>query len=162
QGVTPGPLLIAEHPEVFWGVVASMYIGNVLLLFLNLPLVGLWVQMLKVPYSILAPVVVMICSIGVYSAKNNPMDVIMMFIFGIVGYLLRKFRFELGPLLLAFVLGRIMERSLSQALLISQGDFSIFITKPISAIILAIVGLMLLAPMVKLVIQRFKAGKIAA
>ena len=145
QGVTPGPLLIKDHPNLFWAVIASMYIGNVMLLVLNLPLVGLWVQMLKVPYSILAPVIVLICSIGVYSMKNDVTDVSMMVIFGVIGYVLRKLRFELGPLLLAFVLGRILERSLRQALLISRGDISIFITKPISAVLLAIVALMILS-----------------
>ncbi len=144
QGVTPGPLLIKEHPNLFWAVIASMYVGNVMLLVLNLPLVGLWVQMLKVPYSILAPFIVLICSIGVYSMKNDVTDVAMMVIFGVVGYLLRKLQFELGPLLLAFVLGRILERSLRQALLISRGDVSIFITRPISAVLLAIVALMIL------------------
>ncbi len=144
QGVTPGPLLIKEHPNLFWAVIASMYIGNVMLLVLNLPLVGLWVQMLKVPYSILAPFIVLICSIGVYSMKNDVTDVAMMVIFGVVGYILRKLQFELGPLLLAFVLGRILERSLRQALLISRGDVSIFITRPISAVLLAIVALMIL------------------
>ena len=143
QGVTPGPLLIKEHPHLFWAVIASMYIGNVMLLVLNLPLVGLWVQMLKVPYSILAPFIVLICSIGVYSVKNDVSDVAMMVIFGVMGYILRKLQFELGPLLLAFVLGRILERSLRQALLISRGDISIFITKPISAFLLGIVALMI-------------------
>lgn len=156
QNVVPGPFLIKEHPDLFWGVIASMYIGNALLLILNLPLVGLWIQMLKVPYSILAPIVVMICSIGVYSAKNNIMDVVMMFIFGVVGYLLRKFHFELGPLLLAFVLGRILERNLSQALLISHGNFLIFVSKPISAVLLGIVLLMILIPVSFTIYKRFK------
>ena len=147
QGVQPGPFLIVEHPDVFWGVIASMYIGNVVLLFFNLPLVGLWVQMLRVPYSIMAPVIVMICSIGVYSLKNDVDDVLMMFIFGIIGYILRKFRFELGPLILAFVLGRILERSLSQTMIISGGDVSVFLTKPISAVLLGVVLLMLLTPL---------------
>lgn len=149
QGVQPGPFLITEHPDVFWGVIASMYIGNVLLLFFNLPFVGIWVQMLRVPYSIMAPVIVMICSIGVYSLKNDIDDVLMMFIFGIMGYILRKFKFELGPLLLAFVLGRILERSLSQALIISSGNFSVFLT-PISAALLGMVFLMLIVPLVLL------------
>jgi putative tricarboxylic transport membrane protein len=150
QGVQPGPFLITEHPDVFWGVIASMYIGNVLLLFFNLPFVGVWVQMLRVPYSIMAPVIVMICSIGVYSLKNDIDDVLMMFIFGVMGYILRKFKFELGPLLLAFVLGRILERSLSQALIISSGNFSVFVTQPISAALLGMVFLMLIVPLVLL------------
>ncbi|MBP1713917.1 MAG: hypothetical protein H6Q42_2120 [Deltaproteobacteria bacterium] len=156
QGVTPGPLLLKEHPNLFWGVIASMYIGNVLLLVLNLPLVGLWVQMLKVPYSILAPVIVLICSIGVYSMKNDVSDVMMMVIFGVVGYFFRKLQFELGPLLLAFVLGRILERSLRQALLISRGDVSIFFTRPISAVFLAIVALMILASIGMVLYKRMK------
>jgi putative tricarboxylic transport membrane protein len=158
QGVTPGPLLLREHPDLFWGVIASMYIGNVLLLVLNLPLVGLWVQMLKVPYSILAPVIVLICSIGVYSMKNDVSDVMMMVVFGVVGYFFRKLQFELGPLLLAFVLGRILERSLRQALLISRGDLSIFFTRPISAAFLAVVALMILASIGMVLYKRRKAN----
>ena len=158
QGVTPGPLLLREHPNLFWGVIASMYIGNVLLLVLNLPLVGLWVQMLKVPYSILAPVIVLICSIGVYSMKNDVSDVMMMVIFGVVGYVFRKLQFELGPLLLAFVLGRILERSLRQALLISRGDVSIFFTRPISAAFLAVVALMILTSIGMVLYKRRKAN----
>jgi len=157
QGVTPGPLLLKEHPNLFWGVIASMYLGNALLLVLNLPLVGLWVQMLKVPYSILAPVIVLICSIGVYSMKNDVSDVMMMVIFGVVGYFFRKLQFELGPLLLAFVLGRILERSLRQALLISRGDVSIFITRSISAAFLAVVALMILASIVMILYKKMKA-----
>jgi putative tricarboxylic transport membrane protein len=157
QGVTPGPLLLKEHPNLFWGVIASMYLGNVLLLVLNLPLVGLWVQMLKVPYSILAPVIVLICSIGVYSMKNDVSDVMMMVVFGVVGYFLRKLQFELGPLLLAFVLGRILERSLRQALLISRGDPSIFFTRPISAAFLAVVAVMILASIGMVWYKRKKA-----
>ncbi len=144
QGVTPGPFLLKDHPDLFWAVIASMYIGNVMLLVLNLPLVGLWVQMLKVPYAILAPSIVLICAIGVYSMKNNIDDVVMMVLFGVVGYVLRKLQFELGPILLAFVLGRILERSLRQALLISRGDISIFVTKPISAALLGIAVAMVL------------------
>jgi len=134
-----------------------MYIGNVLLLVLNLPLVGLWVQMLKVPYSILAPVIVLICSIGVYSMKNDVSDVMMMVLFGVVGYFFRKLQFELGPLLLAFVLGRILERSLRQSLLISRGDVSIFFARPISAVFLAVVALMILASITMVLYKRLKA-----
>lgn len=146
QGVQPGPFLITEHPDVFWGVIASMYLGNVLLLFFNLPLVGLWVKMLKVPYAIMAPAIVVICAIGVYSMKNDVDDVFLMFLFGIIGYFLRKFRFDMGPLLLAFVLGRILERSLSQALLISNGSFKVFWTHPISAVLLGSAIVMMLLP----------------
>jgi putative tricarboxylic transport membrane protein len=156
QGVTPGPLLLKEHPDLFWAVIASMYIGNVMLLVLNLPLVGLWVQLLKVPYSILAPVIVLICAIGVYSMKNDESDVMMMFVFGVVGYIFRKLQFELGPLLLAFVLGRILERSLRQTLLISRGDVSIFFTRPISATFLTIVILMILVSIFTVLYRQLK------
>jgi putative tricarboxylic transport membrane protein len=158
QGVTPGPLLLKEHPNLFWGVIASMYLGNALLLVLNLPLVGLWVQMLKIPYAILAPVIVLICSIGVYSMKNDVSDVMMMVIFGVIGYFFRKQQFELGPLLLAFVLGRILERSLRQALLISRGDVTIFFTRPISAAFLAVVLIMILASIGMVLYKRQKAN----
>ena len=157
QGVQPGPFLIKDHPDVFWGVIASMYIGNVILLFLNLPLVGIWVKMLRIPYAILAPAVVLICSVGVYSIKNNVTDVAMMFIFGLFGYLLRKLDFELGPLLLAFVLGGILEKSLSQALIISGGDFTVFVTRPISAAFLAIVAVIAFLPLVIAALRRAKA-----
>ncbi len=154
QGVQPGPFLIAEHPDVFWGVIASMYIGNVILLVLNLPMVGLWVQMLKIPYAILAPIVVLICSVGVYSIKNNVTDVLMMLLFGVLGYILRKLDFELGPLLLAFVLGGILEKSLSQALLIANGNFAVFVTRPISAAFLALVAATAVVPLLLPLVRR--------
>lgn len=136
QGVQPGPFLIAERPDVFWGVVASMYIGNVMLLILNLPMVGLWVQLLRVPYAILAPIIVLFCCVGVYSVRNTVFDIWVMGIFGIIGYLFRKVDLEPGPLLLAFVLGPILERSLRQALLISAGSPFIFFKRPISGTIM--------------------------
>jgi putative tricarboxylic transport membrane protein len=136
QGVQPGPFLITEHPDVFWGVVASMYIGNVMLLILNLPMVGLWVQLLRVPYAILAPIIVLFCCVGVYSVRNTVFDIWIMGIFGIIGYLFRKVDLEPGPLLLAFVLGPILERSLRQALLISAGSPFIFFRRPISGTIM--------------------------
>jgi len=136
QGVQPGPFLITERPDVFWGVVASMYIGNVMLLVLNLPMVGMWVQLLRVPYAILAPIIVLFCCIGVYSVRNTVFDIWVMGIFGIIGYLFRKVSLEPGPLILAFVLGPILERSLRQALLISAGSPFIFFKRPISGTIM--------------------------
>jgi len=136
QGVQPGPFLITERPDVFWGVVASMYIGNVMLLVLNLPMVGLWVQLLRVPYAILAPIIVLFCCVGVYSVRNTVFDIWVMGIFGIIGYLFRKVGLEPGPLILAFVLGPILERSLRQALLISAGSPFIFFKRPISGTIM--------------------------
>ncbi len=105
HGVTPGPLLISQHPEVFWGTIASMYIGNIMLLLLNLPLIGLWVKVLKIPYRILMPLILLFCLIGSYSLSNNIWDVVVMVIFGMAGYSLRKFEYEEAPLLLAFILG---------------------------------------------------------
>jgi len=137
QGVTPGPFLLKEHADVFWGVVASMYIGNVILVVLNLPLVGMWAQLLRVPYAFMAPLIMVLTLVGVYSVNNSVFDIWVMLIMGIFGYLARKLKFDLGPLLLAFVLGPIMERSLRQALLMSHGGFGIFFTRPISGALMA-------------------------
>ncbi|MBS1117458.1 MAG: hypothetical protein H6Q87_1842 [candidate division NC10 bacterium] len=137
QGVTPGPFLLKEHADVFWGVVASMYIGNVILVVLNLPLVGMWAQLLRVPYAFMAPLIMVLTLVGVYSVNNSVFDIWVMLIMGIFGYLARKLKFDLGPLLLAFVLGPIMERSLRQALLMSHGGFGIFFARPISGALMA-------------------------
>ncbi len=144
QGVTPGPFLISEKPDLFWGVIASMYIGNAMLLILNLPLVGVWVQLLRVPYSILAPVIVLFCCVGVYSARNSVFDIWVMGIFGVIGYFLRKLEFEPGPMILAFVLGPILENGLRQSLLMSAGSPLIFITRPISGSLIAVLFLFIL------------------
>ncbi|MBI4964417.1 MAG: tripartite tricarboxylate transporter permease [Desulfomonile tiedjei] len=148
HGVTPGPLLITQHPEVFWGVVASMYLGNVMLLVLNLPLVGMWVQFLKVPYAIMMPVIVLFCLIGSYTISNSVMDIFFMLVFGVIGYLMKKFKYEAPPFILAFVLGPLLEYSLKQSLLISKGSFGIFVTRPISAVCLGIGLILLLIPLV--------------
>jgi len=137
HGITPGPFLLKEHADVFWGVVASMYIGNVILVVLNLPLVGMWAQLLRVPYAFMAPLIMVLTLVGVYSVNNSVFDIWVMLVMGIFGYLARKLKFDLGPLLLAFVLGPIMERSLRQALLMSHGGFGIFFTRPISGALMA-------------------------
>ena len=142
QGITPGPFLITEHPDVFWGVIASMYLGNVMLLVLNLPLVGLWVQMLRVPYGILAPGIVLFTTVGVYSVQNQIFDVYSMLFFAFVGYGIRKLKFDPAPLPLAFVLGPMVERSLRQSLLISGGDPTIFVNRPISGTLIGIIVLL--------------------
>ncbi len=144
QGVAPGPTLITDHPDIFWGVIASMYIGNAMLLLLNLPLIGMWVKVLKVPYRILMPLILLFCLIGSYSLSNNIYDVVIMVIFGIVGYILRKFEYEEAPLVLAFILGPIMETAFRRSLIMSNGSFSIFWTRPISAVALAIAVLLFL------------------
>ena len=130
QGITPGPFLVAEHPDIFWGVIASMYIGNAMLLVLNLPMVGLWVQMLRVPYGILAPIIILFTTIGVYNVQNQVFDIYSMFSFAAVGYGMRKLKFDPAPLPLAFVLGPMVERSLRQSLLISAGDHRISLLDP--------------------------------
>jgi putative tricarboxylic transport membrane protein len=144
QGVQPGPFLITEKPDIFWGVVASMYIGNVMLLILNLPMVGLWVQLLRVPYSILAPIIVLFCCVGVYSLRNTVFDIYVMGIFGVIGYIMRKVRLDPGPMILAFVLGPILERAIRQALLISAGSPLIFFTRPISGTLMGFLILFIL------------------
>jgi putative tricarboxylic transport membrane protein len=132
HGVQPGPLLVTEHPEIFWGVVTSMYTGNFMLLVLNLPLIGLWVKLLKVPYGILFPLVLLFCLIGVYSVDNNAWDIITMLVFGVVGYLMKKFDYEPAPLVLAFVLGRLAEESFRQSLVLFRGDLFGFLRHPIA------------------------------
>ena len=141
HGIRPGPLLLQDHPELFWGVISSMYIGNVMLLILNLPLIPIWVKLKKVPGRVLFPLILLFCLIGSYSIKSSSFDVIVMLIFGIIGYLFRKFEFESAPLILTFVLGPIFELNLRQSLLFSKGSLLIFFTRPISAvtIILALV-----------------------
>jgi putative tricarboxylic transport membrane protein len=148
HGVQPGPALIEKHPDIFWGTIISMYIGNVMLVILNLPLIGLWVKILKVPYKILFPVLLLLCIIGSYSTNNSKFDVLIMLIFGVMGYIFRKFGYELAPLVIAFVLGPMLETSLRQSLLISKGDIFIFFVRPISVVCLAIALLLLLLPLV--------------
>jgi putative tricarboxylic transport membrane protein len=143
HGITPGPMLLKEHPDVFWGVIASMYIGNVLLLVLNLPLIGLWVKILKVPYGLLFPMILFFCLIGAYTVNNSTTDVAIMFLFGVVGYLMKKFDYEPAPMILAFVLSPIMERALRQSLLMSSGSFTIFISRPISLVCLILAAALL-------------------
>ena len=143
QGITPGPQLVSENPEVFWGVIASMYVGNLILLILNIPLVGVFVQLLRVRAGILAPIALMVTMVGVFSVNNNVFDMWVVLVFGLLGYVMRKTGFEPGPLVLAFVLGAIMERSFRQSLLISNGDPFIFFTRPISGAILGLVVLII-------------------
>lgn len=148
HGVTPGPLLLTNHPKIFWGVVGSMYIGNVMLLILNLPLIGLWVQLLKVPYAILMPLIIVFCIIGSYTIANSIMDVFFMLIFGVVGYLMKKLRYEAPPLILAYVLGPMLEYSLKQSLMISKGSFKIFFSRPISGTCLVIALILVVLPII--------------
>jgi len=146
-GLQPGPLLISSNPDVFWGVVASMYIGNVMLLVLNIPLIGLWVQVLKIPYSILAVLIVMFCQIGAYSVNHSTADVLLMNIFGLAGYLIKRYEFEGGPLILALVLGRMLENNLRRSLMLSDGSPAIFFLRPLSAVFIVTAIVILISPL---------------
>jgi putative tricarboxylic transport membrane protein len=145
HGVAPGPGFITEHAEIFWGVVASMYIGNCMLVLLNVPLIGIWVKLLQVPYRILMPMIVLFCLIGAYSLNNNVADVIIMITFGLVGYIMRKFDYEGAPLIMAYILGPMMELAFRQSMIISGGRLSIFLERPISAVILGITALLFIS-----------------
>jgi putative tricarboxylic transport membrane protein len=154
QGVAPGPLLIREHPQIFWGVVASMYVGNVMLLLLNLPLIGLWVQLLRVPYAILFPLVLLFSVIGVYGVAGNIWDVVIMIAFGAVGYAMRKLAYEPAPLVLAFVLGRMAEESIRQSLLMSRGSLAILVDRPLAGTLLAVGVVIMVAPLMMQPLRR--------
>ena len=145
HGIQPGPLFISEHPDIFWSLITSMYIGNCMLLILNLPLVGLWVKVQKIPGHLLYPLILLFCVIGIYSLNNNSTEILIALIFGFLGYLMRKFEYEAAPFLLALVLEPMMESKFRQSLLISKGDFSIFLNRPISAGLLAAAILVLLS-----------------
>ncbi len=148
HNIQPGPLLMVQRPDLFWGVITSMYIGNVMLLVLNLPLIGMWVQLLRLPYNILFPLILLFTVVGVFASSNNVFDLYVMIAFGIFGYLTRKLGYEAAPLVLAFVLGSIMENKLRTALIISAGDLTTFVTRPISAVCLAIAAVLLLMPLI--------------
>ena len=143
HGIIPGPQVMEKNPTLFWGMVASMWIGNLMLLVINLPLIGLWVRLLKVPYRLMFPAILIFCCIGIYSINNNPTDVMATAVFGLVGYVLFKLGFEPAPLLLGFVLGKLMEEKLRQALILSRGSFSTFIERPVSGTLLAVAVVML-------------------
>ena len=152
HNIQPGPQVMTSNPELFWGLIASMWIGNAMLIILNLPLIGMWIKLLSVPYKYLFPAIVLFCAIGVYSTNNNTFDVWMVGIFGLVGYMFFKLGCEPAPLLLGFILGPMMEENLRRALLLSRGDWSVFVTRPLSAGLLIAAALLLvlvLLPSVK-------------
>jgi TctA family transporter len=145
QGIAPGPQVMTQRPELFWGLIASMWIGNAMLVILNLPLVGLWVKLLSVPYRLLFPAIMAFMAIGVYSVNNLDLDIYMTVLFGVLGYIFMKLKCEPAPLILAFVLGPLMEENLRRALLISRGDPTVFFTRPISlGFLIATVALLLI------------------
>lgn len=136
HNIQPGPMVMSQNPDLFWGLIVSMWIGNLILLVLNLPLLGIWVKLLKVPYRLMYPAILVFCAIGVFSVQNSLFDIWQMAVFGILGYVFGKLKLEPAPLLLGFVLGPMMEENLRRALLISRGDFGVFISRPISATLL--------------------------
>jgi TctA family transporter len=143
QGIQPGPQVMAEKPQLFWGMIVSMWIGNLMLVILNLPLIGMWIKLLTVPYRLLYPAILVFCCIGVYSLSNSPFDVVITAVFGMVGYLFLKLDCEPAPLLLGFILGPMMEENLRRAMLLSRGDATTFLTRPLSATLLGISVLLL-------------------
>ncbi|WP_336713710.1 tripartite tricarboxylate transporter permease [Arthrobacter sp. USHLN218] len=158
QGVTPGPQLVDQHPDLFWGVVNSMYIGNILLLIMSIPLVGIFVKILRVRAAILAPVTALITMLGAYTINNSMFDVVLVVAFGIIGYLMKKFGFEPGPLVLAFVLGSLLEANLRRSLLVLNGDLGGFFGRPISATLLVIFVFVAVWPMIQSVLAKRKAS----
>ena len=157
HGVIPGPRLMEDHPQLFWGVLGSMYVGNLMLLVLNLPLIGLWVKILKVPYSLLFPLIFLFCLIGAYTLGNNTQDVYLMILFGVIGYLLKKYRYEPAPLVLALVLGPTLESGFRQSLILSDGSFLIFFSRPISAVLVSVALFLLFSPAV---LRRFGKSRV--
>ena len=143
HGIVPGPQVMTKQPELFWGLIASMWLGNLMLVVINLPLVGLWVALLRVPYRMMFPAILIFCAIGVYSLNNAPADVVMVATFGLVGYWLMKHDFEPAPMLLGFVLGPLMEENLRRAMLIARGDPTTFLTRPISGVLLGLAAFLL-------------------
>jgi len=156
HGIQPGPMLISKHADLFWGTIMSMYLGNAMLLILNLPLIGLWVKVLKVPYPILFPLILLFCLVGVFSLNYSQVEVALMIGFGVFGYLARKFQFEMAPLVLALVIGPMMENNLRLSLVISQGSPWIFIEHPISATFIFISSALLISPWIPWIGRRRK------
>ena len=152
HNIQPGPQVMTSNPQLFWGLIASMWIGNAMLIILNLPLIGMWIKLLTVPYRFLFPAIVLFCAIGVYSTNNNTFDIWLVAIFGVIGYWFIKIGAEPAPLLLGFILGPMMEENLRRALLLSRGDWTVFVTRPLSAGLLiaaAILVVIVLLPAVK-------------
>jgi putative tricarboxylic transport membrane protein len=138
QGIAPGPQIMTERPQLFWGMIASMWVGNLMLVILNLPLIGMWIKLLEVPYRVLYPCILLFCAIGVFSLQNSPFDVMMTTLFGVFGYVCMKLECEPAPLMLGFILGPLMEENLRRAMLLSRGDPTVFFQRPISASFLAV------------------------
>ena len=156
HGIQPGPFLLRDHPDIFWGLSMSMYVGNVMLLALNLPLIGLWVRILRVPYPILFPLILFFCAIGVYTVNNSVFDIYLMVVFGLAGYLMKKLDFEPAPLAMAYVLSPILESSFRQSLSLSGGSFGVFFSRPISLVCMVFVVLLLGFQLVSSYVAKWK------
>jgi putative tricarboxylic transport membrane protein len=154
HGIVPGPQVMTKQPELFWGMIASMWFGNLMLLIINLPLVGLWVRLLRVPYRLLYPMILVFCCIGVYSINSAPVDVYMTAVFALVGYWLVKHDFEPAPMLLGFVLGPLMEENLRRTMLIARGDWTVFLTRPISGALIALSTILLVIAVLPMIRKR--------
>jgi putative tricarboxylic transport membrane protein len=150
----PGPMLIVKHPELFWGVIISMFVGNIFLLVLNLPLIGIWVKVLKVPYGVLFPLIILFCLVGAFSVSSTTFGMLIMILFGVLGYLMKKYEYDGGPLILAFILGPMLETALRQSLIISKGTFEIFIHRPISLASLLVALVFLMFPLIPFLKKR--------
>ncbi len=157
HGLTPGPFLFKERPDVVWGLIASLYLGNVILLVLNLPLVGFWAKLLEIRYQYLYPGILLFCILGAYSLNQSIFDVGVMIAFGVLGYVFRKIDWPLAPTVLALILGPMMERALRTSLEMSAGDLTILVTRPISLVLIIIAAVVLASPAVRLLGK--KAGK---
>jgi putative tricarboxylic transport membrane protein len=153
-GINPGPLLFQSQPDLVWGLIASLYIGNVMLLVLNLPLVGLWVKILKIPEPLLYGGILIFATIGTYGISQSPIDLVILYVIGGIGYLMRRFDFPTAPVIIGMILGPLAEQNLRQALTISQGDVTTFVTRPLSATLLAISLLLLLTPVIWSLVRR--------
>jgi putative tricarboxylic transport membrane protein len=160
-GLRPGPLLFEKNPDLVWGLIASMYIGNVLLLILNLPLIGLWVRLLSVPPRILMPLILLFCFTGTYAVSGNPFDLWVMAVFGIVGFVLQRYGYPVAPIVLGLILGPMLETHFRRALIVSRGDYAIFLQRPIAAALLAVAAIYLLAPVVAWAWRRRRAPAVA-
>ena len=161
HGITPGPAVMTKNPGLFWGMIVSMWIGNVMLLILNLPLIGIWVKLLSTPYRLLYPAILLFCAVGVYSVRNSVFDIGMMTLFGLIGYVLIRLEADPAPLLLGLVLGPMMEQNLRRAMVIADGDWTVFFTKPISAALLAAAAalvVMIILPNVRRATARLTAA----
>src|ERR1051325_5442359 len=154
HGIVPGPQVMTKQPELFWGMIASMWIGNLMLVIINLPLVGVWVSLLRVPYRLMFPSIIVFCCIGIYSINNSPTDVMISAVFGLFGYWLNKHDYEPAPLVLAFVLGPLMEENLRRAMLIARGDVTVFLTRPISAGLIAVATALLVIALLPMIRKR--------